>query len=105
MDALHLCTDRSPWVPAFAGTTELLLHRDKDVPRCRRSRHAFSCRGFRESEEYANLRNEVLGFPTEAGGKRPARPPVSPAPRKHNVTLCKKLRHIPGGALPGRRRR
>ena len=45
----------------FRGTTELLLHRDKDVPGCRRSRHAFSRRRFRESEKYANLRNEVLG--------------------------------------------
>jgi hypothetical protein len=60
MDVLRSCTDRSPWVPAFAGMTELLLHRDKDVPRCRRSRHTFSCRRFRESEEYANLRNQVL---------------------------------------------
>src|SRR5437868_15527281 len=53
------------WVPTFAGTTELLLHRDKDVPGCRLSRHAFSCRRFRESEDaeetYANLRNQVLG--------------------------------------------
>jgi len=34
------------------------------------SRHAFSCRRFCESEEYANLRSEVLGQVHEAIGNR-----------------------------------
>ena len=51
------------WVPAFAGTTEIILRREEAMPRCR-YRDESSRRPFRKSEKrckiYAYFRNEVL---------------------------------------------